>query len=82
MAFARKAVVEQRLGKTSVVVLPVPKYVAPLLEAGAEVRLLGRVDWHDVKTGEQRSNGNPIVCFVLRGQRRADPPEGTQEPIG
>jgi len=41
-AFARKAIAEQKLGKTSVLTLPVQSYVNLLLEAGAELHSLGQ----------------------------------------
>ena len=50
-AFVRKAIGEQKKGKTSVIVLPVFNYVTMLLEAGAEIRPLGRVPFLDVESG-------------------------------
>ena len=48
-AFVRKAISEQQgKGKTVVLVLPVFDYVTRLLEAGAEIRPLGRVPFNDV----------------------------------
>ena len=67
-AFVRKAIAEQQTGKTSVLLLPVFDYVTLLLEAGAEIRPLGRVPFHDV--GSRRTAPHPanIACFVLRGK--------------
>ena len=64
-AFARKAIEENRLGKTVVFLAPVFNYVSLLLEAGAEARSLGRVQFA-ASTG-QVSAPMFITCFVLRG---------------
>jgi hypothetical protein len=77
-AFVRKAIAEQRLGKTSVLTLPVQSYVNLLLEAGAELRSLGRVRWRESTTGEPMRGPSPICCFVLRGGRT--PPPGPTGP--
>ena len=39
----RKAISEQAKGKTSVILLPIFDHVTKLLEAGAEIRPMGRV---------------------------------------
>lgn len=67
-AFVRKAIAEQMLGKTSVIIIPVQSYVNLLLEAGAELRSLGRLKWREATTGEPMANPTPICCFVLRPQ--------------
>jgi hypothetical protein len=67
-AFARKAIAEQSKGKTSVLVLPVQSYVNLLLEAGAELRSLGRVRWVEVESGLAMPGPSPICCFILRGK--------------
>lgn len=66
-AYARKAIEEHRNGKTSVLTLPVPSYVNLLLEAGAELRSLGRVRWLHVDTKEPMKSPSSICCFILRG---------------
>ena len=68
-AFVRKAIAEQKLGKTSVLTLPVQSYVNLLLEAGAELLSLGRVCWRESTTGEPMAGPSPICCFVLRGMK-------------
>lgn len=68
-AFVRKAIAEQKLGKTSVLTLPVQSYVNLLLEAGAELHSLGRVRWREATTGEPMDGPSPICCFVLRGMK-------------
>jgi len=65
-AFVRKAIEEQKAGKTSILVLPVQSYVNLLLEAGAELRSLGRLRWREVITGEPMRGPSPICCFILR----------------
>jgi hypothetical protein len=66
-AFVRKAIEEQANGKTSVLVLPVQSYVNLLLEAGAELRSLGRVRWLEADSKEPTKQPSPICCFILRG---------------
>ena len=67
-AFVRKAITEQREGKTSVLVLPVFDYVTRLLLAGAEIRPLGRVPFEDVDSSKKAPHPANIACFVLRGK--------------
>jgi hypothetical protein len=65
-AFVRKAIVEQKLGKTSVFTLPVQSYDNLLLEAGAELcSPLGP----RALAGVHHGGASPICCFVLRGIR-------------
>ena len=64
-AFVRKAIAEQQKGKTSVIVLPVFDYVTQVLEAGAEIRPLGRVQFHDVDNGRVTPQPANIACFIL-----------------
>lgn len=45
MTWARKGIAEAEKGKTVVFILPVSGWVETLLEAGAEVRHVGRVKW-------------------------------------
>jgi hypothetical protein len=66
-AFVRKAIAEQAKGKTSVLVIPTQSYVNLLLEAGAELRSLGRVRWLHVETREPTKGPSPITMFVLKG---------------
>jgi hypothetical protein len=66
--FVRKAIEENKLGKTIVIPLPTFNYVNMLLEAGAEVRPLGRVRWLDATTQQPNSSPPFITCFILRGK--------------
>lgn len=68
-AFVRKAIEEAKKGKQSVLILPVQSYVNMLLEAGAELRSAGRVNWISADTGESWKGYNaPTSCalFILR----------------
>ncbi len=67
-AFVRKAIHEQKNGKSSVLVLPTQSYVNLLLEAGAVCRSLGRVKWLEAKTKEPMKSPSPITLFYLKGQ--------------
>ncbi len=66
-AFVHKAIEQQKLGKTSVLVLPVQSYVNLLLESGASLRSMGRIRWLEVGTGEPCKSPSPICCFILKG---------------
>jgi hypothetical protein len=70
-AWMRKAIEEQRKGKTSVVVYPVDKWILLMLEAcgcNAQVRNLGDVKWLATEDGSAgKGTGRHIACFILRG---------------
>lgn len=66
-AFTRKAIEENKKGKTCVLILPVQGYVNMLFEAGAECRSVGRVKWLDATTGKQASSPSNNALFILRG---------------
>lgn len=65
-AFVRKAIEENKKGKTAVLTLPTQSYVNLLLEAGAELRSLGRVRWLSTIDGSPMKGPSPITMFVLR----------------
>lgn len=67
-AFVRKAIEENKLGKTVVLTIPTQSYVNLLLEAGAEARSLGRVKWISGKDGSICKSPSPITCFILKGK--------------
>ena len=67
-AFVRKAIEEQKKGKTSVLILPVQSYVTILLEARAEIRPVGRVRWIDANTGNRSKTPGTNALFILRGK--------------
>lgn len=67
-AFVRKAIEQQGKGRSSVLVLPTQSYVNLLLEAGAELRSLGRVRWLEVDTKVPMPGPSPITMFILKGK--------------
>ncbi len=67
-AFVRKAIEEHKKGKTSVLILPVQSYVNMLLEAGAELRPVGRVKWIDARTGKPYPMPSNNALFILKGE--------------
>ena len=68
-AFVRKAIEEQKKGKTSVLILPVLSLLNMLFEAGAEIRSCGRVKWIHAETGEKWKNPSNCALFILRGKK-------------
>jgi hypothetical protein len=70
-AFARKAIEQAKEGRTIVLTLPTQSYVNLLLEAGAELRPLGRVKWLAVEDGEPMKGPSPITAFILRPKLEA-----------
>lgn len=69
-AFARKAIQEHKKGKTVVFMINTNSFVNMLLEAGAEVRSMGRVRWLDARTGDPWKSPACTTCFVLRGPKK------------
>ena len=66
-AFIRKAIEEQKLGKTSVIIINTMSFINLLLEAGAECRSMGRMKWLNPK-GEEWDHPANTTVFVLRGK--------------
>lgn len=69
-AFARKAIIESLEGNSTFLTLPTQSYVNLLLEAGAELRSLGRVKWLEVETKEPMKSPSPITGFYLPGKQK------------
>jgi hypothetical protein len=67
-AFMRKAIEENKKGKSVVIVAPTQSYVNLMIEAGAELRSLGRVRWLHSETLKPCCDPSPITAFVLRGE--------------
>lgn len=66
-AWARKAIEENKKGKTVVMVYPIDKWVLMLLEHGAEVRNLKDIKWLAIEDKTQgKGTGRHISCFILR----------------
>jgi hypothetical protein len=78
-AFVRKAIEEQREGKTSVFVLPVPWNIGLLLRAGAELRNGGIVQWLD-EHGNPCPRKAPQIIAVLRGDYSSKTKETPSHP--
>jgi hypothetical protein len=67
-AWARKAIEENKKGKTVVLVFPTDKWIHYLLRAGAELRSLGDVRWCATEDGTQgKGIGRFTMAFILRG---------------
>ena len=66
-AFVRKAIVEQKKGRSSFLTLPTQSYVNLMLEVGVELRSLGRVKWLEVDTKEPMKTPSSITGFYLKG---------------
>ena len=69
-AFVRKAIAEQKKGRSSFLTLPTQSYVNLLLDVGAKLRSLGRVKWLEVDTHESMKTPSPITGFYLEGDSR------------
>lgn len=65
-AWVRKAIEQKIKGKTSVLLIPAQSYVNLLLEAGAELRSMGRVKWVDADDGGECKRPSPTTLFILR----------------
>lgn len=65
-AFVHKAIAEHKKGKQVVLILPVYAHVSLLLEAGAEVRSMGRFPFLDVETRKPSSHPHNAALFILR----------------
>lgn len=68
-AFVRKAIEENKKGKTVVIMIPTQSYVNLLIEAGAELRSAGRVKWISGKDGSEMKGPSPITCFILKANK-------------
>lgn len=72
-AWIRKALLEQRKGNSSVVILPIYQVrpIAELGEAGADIRYVGRVRWLSLLDGSphpsEARDRIPCLLFILRG---------------
>ncbi len=66
--FVRKGIEEQAKGNTSVFILPAPWSIGLLMEAGAEIRYGGKVQWLDTETGKPCPRRAPQIIAVLRGR--------------
>lgn len=72
----RKAIEENKKGKTVVLVYPVDKWVLMILQAIVPdaVPNLGDVRWISIEDGTQgKGTGRHIACFILRGTSGTTP---------
>ena len=67
-AFVRKAIEEQKKGKTTVLLVPAQSYINLLLEARAELRPAGRTRFLEVETKEPLKSPSPTIIAILRGE--------------
>lgn len=65
-AFVRKAITENELGRKTVLLLPVQSYIPLLIEAGAELRSMGRVRFLDIETRQSQKDPSPCILAVLK----------------
>ena len=68
-SWVRKAIVENQKGKTVVLILPLDNWVRLLLEAKAEIRVVGKHRWIHAETGDSRPSSRPSFLFILRGEK-------------
>lgn len=67
--FIKKAIEENKKGKTIVILRNTNSFINMLIEAGAEMRSMGRVKWLDGKTKEPWRSPSNTTCFILRGEK-------------
>ena len=67
--WVRKAIAEQEKGKDSVLILPLDNWVKLLLDAGAEMRVVGSHEWINTEDGSRRKAPRPSFLFILRGKK-------------
>ena len=66
-SIVRKAIAEAKCGNMSALVIPTREVFNLLIEAGAEVRSLGRVPWLDTATRKPAPKPGCVSLFVLHG---------------
>lgn len=67
-AWVRKAIEEQKKGNKSVLILPLDNWVKLLLDAGAEMRVVGSHEWIHTKDGSRRKAPRPSFLFILKAK--------------
>lgn len=64
-AWAMKAIAERDAGRMSVIILPISWLAHDLIMAGAEARMMGKIDWVH-PDGSRRKSKFPTAIFILR----------------
>ena len=66
-AWVRKAIEENKKGKTVVLVLPIAKWIHYLIDAKAEIQNLGDVHWCSIEDGKPGNGiGQYTTAFILK----------------
>src|SRR3990167_895262 len=66
LPWARKAAQEARDGKMVVLIGPIYSWTEPLLDAGADVRFVGRLSWRRPDGKAAKGSSQPSALFILR----------------
>jgi len=69
-SWVRKAIAEKEKGNRSVLILPLDNWVKLLLDAGAEIRVVGSHDWVHTKDGSRRKAPRPSFLFILNPNKK------------
>lgn len=64
-----KAIAESKKGKDVVLIFNTTNLINKLIEAGAEMRSMGRVRWLDGKTKDPWKSPSCTTLFILRGKQ-------------
>lgn len=70
--WVKKSIEENKKGKTVVLIFNTGNLINMLIEAGAEMRSMGRVKWLDTKTKEPWKSPSCTTLFILRGLTGGD----------
>ena len=67
MPFIHKAIQEQKKGNSSFLIFNSTSALNTLLEAGAQLRSMGRVKWLDCETKQEWKSPSNTTGYFLRG---------------
>ena len=68
--WVKKSIEESKKGKTVVLIFNTSNLINMLIEAGAEMRSMGRVKWLDGKTKDTWKSPSNTTLFILRGRKK------------
>ena len=68
--WVKKSIEESKKGKTVVLIFNTANLINMLIEAGAEMRSMGRVKWLDGKTKDPWRSPSNTTLFILRGKKQ------------